>query len=132
MRAAADLRTHEREIARQGEAQRFEAALQRALELVDDEGEIIEVARLALEIATGPSDGELLLADSSQANLRRVIATDNHSGGCPVRSPKACAAVRRGQTLTFNSSEDLDACPRLREHPQAPCAAVCTPLSLMG
>lgn len=132
MRAAADMRAHGFEIARKGEAQRFEAALQRALELVDDEGEIIEVARLALEIATGPSDGELLLADSSQANLRRVIATDNHSGGCPVRSLKACAAVRRGQTLTFHSSEDLDACPRLREHPQAPCAAVCTPVSVMG
>jgi diguanylate cyclase (GGDEF)-like protein len=50
---------------------------------------------------------------------------------CPVESPRDCVAVRRGQTLTFADSEELDACPYLRGRGTA-CSAVCVPVNVLG
>jgi diguanylate cyclase (GGDEF)-like protein len=76
---------------------------------------------------------ELLLSDSSRAHLERAAA---HPGlgapGCPVESPFACVAVRRGNPVVFDSSEALNACPKLRSRPGGPCSAVCVPISFMG
>ncbi len=76
---------------------------------------------------------ELLLSDSSRAHLEQV-AVNPASGGpaCPVESPFACVAVRRGNPLVFESSEALNACPKLRGRAEGACSAVCVPISFMG
>jgi diguanylate cyclase (GGDEF)-like protein len=76
---------------------------------------------------------ELLLADSSQANLER--ATEHPvtgAPGCTVDSPFGCVAVRRGSTVVFRDSTDLDTCPKLVGRSQAQTCAVCVPVSFMG
>lgn len=112
---------------------RFDAQLQRALDLIDREHEVFEVANRAIVQALPGQAAELLLADSSNAHLRRVLHSPSLTeDGCEVESPKQCAAVRRGRTLTFESSEALDACPKLRHRASGPCSAVCAPVTVMG
>jgi diguanylate cyclase (GGDEF)-like protein len=40
--------------------------------------------------------------------------------------------VRRGHPVVFESSEALNACPKLRDRERGPCSAVCVPISFMG
>ncbi len=115
------------------ELSHFDSEFQRALDMTDTEKEALDIVELSLEMIVPGLSAELLLADNNQATLHRVAASRGLPvPGCPVSSPKACSAIRRGQTLRFSSSEALDACPRLREHSHRPCGATCTPLNVMG
>ena len=51
---------------------------------------------------------------------------------CPVSSPGACAAIRRTQTQVYESSRMLNVCPKLPEHPEGSCSAVCVPVAFKG
>jgi diguanylate cyclase (GGDEF)-like protein len=98
-----------------------------------EEGCYTATAR-ALALAAPDSPSELLLADSSEAHVK--LAVGNSGDGtlpeCPVSSPRDCPAVSRGQTLTFSSDEDLDACPHLRDRRSERCSAVCVPVNVGG
>jgi diguanylate cyclase (GGDEF)-like protein len=52
--------------------------------------------------------------------------------GCPVQTPYECVAVRRGTAAVFESSETLDACPKLRGRAAGPVSAACIPVTFMG
>lgn len=93
----------------------FGTQLSEAFEMVDEEEAAYEVVERAIEEISVTTPAELLLADSSRAHLRRVASSPQAgSPGCPVESPFACVAVRRGQPVAFDSSEALNACPKLR------------------
>jgi len=49
-----------------------------------------------------------------------------------VRAPSSCVAIRRGSTVTYADSEQLNACPYLRGRQSSGLAATCVPLSFMG
>ncbi|HEY4332440.1 MAG TPA: sensor domain-containing diguanylate cyclase, partial [Ilumatobacteraceae bacterium] len=124
-----------RELQLIGEAQRqeFEASLHRALEMASTEEGVYRATAKAVLAAT-TLDAELLLADSSEAHLKRAVAIggeDRHAR-CGVIEPRDCPAIRRAQTLMFASSEHLDACPHLENRSTGPCAAVCVPVSVGG
>ncbi len=119
------------------EAQRreFERRLIRALEMSGDEHAAFDVIERGLATAVSSWPVELLLADNSHAHLARVVTTlpeGTTEPGCTVASPDECIAARRAQTQIFPDSEDLDACPLLRERPSGRCSAVCVPVSIMG
>ncbi len=81
----------------------------------------------------GERDAELLLADSSEAHLKRALTLiEDGPAACGVVSPHDCPAVRRAQTLVFRNSEDLDACPHLQGRPTGPLSATCVPMSVGG
>jgi diguanylate cyclase (GGDEF)-like protein/PAS domain S-box-containing protein len=111
----------------------FANQLSEAMEMADDEHEVFNVVeRGMVEIEEG-TPMELLLSDSSRANLGRVASNpDREPPACPVKSPFSCVAVRRGTAVVFDSSEDLNACPHLRGRASGPCSAVCVPVSFMG
>ena len=123
-----------RPLRRAGGREAFRRSFQEALEMADTEDEALEVAGRALGQACSEVPAELLLADSSEAHLHRaLIAGPDPAGpGCPVDVPRGCAAVRRGQTTVFPSSEAVGACPKLRDRPGGPCSAVCTPVTVLG
>jgi diguanylate cyclase (GGDEF)-like protein len=126
---------HEESVVREASRHQFASSLQDALEMVETEHQALRVVERALgEIA--PSPGELLLADSSRAHLRRVVeAVPLGASGppaCPVATPWSCPAVRRGQTLRFASSDVLAACPKLRDREAGACSATCVPVSVLG
>jgi diguanylate cyclase (GGDEF)-like protein len=113
--------------------QRFASELAEALDGVDSEAEAFGVIERAMGHAAGGRPMELLLADSSEAQVQRVaISRAGGAAGCPVESPWSCLAVRRGTPLTFPTSEALNACPKLREHDTAPLSATCVPVTFMG
>lgn len=112
-----------------------ESRLNAALEMVDDEDGVLEVARMAMEYVLPDQRIQFLLADNSRAHLRTAVET---SGGkqdpssCNVGAPMSCVAVRRGRAMDFRTSDALDACPRLRGRPEGACAAVCVPVTVSG
>lgn len=123
-----------RPLRRAGADQAFRRRFQDALEMADDEDEALSTLARSLDAAHPGVPSELLLADSSQAHLHRaVLAGPDPAGpGCPVDAPHGCAAVRRGQTTVFGSSEEVGACPKLRGRPAGACSAICTPVTVLG
>lgn len=128
--------TAERETRLQAEAenQEFSARLHRALEMAPTEDTAYRATARALERGVPRLGCEVLLADSSNAHLKRavVVGGEGSKARCDVSSPRDCPAIRRAQTLVFGSSEDLDACPYLAERPGGACAAACVPMSVGG
>jgi len=125
--------TLEQELTRQAQRDSFGSKLGEALEMADDErGTYDVVSRAMAEISTA-SPMELLLSDSSRAHLEQAaVNPEAGAPGCPVESPFSCFAVRRGSAIVFESSEALNACPKLRNREGGPCSAVCVPISFMG
>lgn len=114
----------------------FDRQLHTALEMAETEtGSYLVVARASQGIGL-QGHLQLLLADSSQAHLKLAVdEAESAVPGCAVGAPFQCPAIRRGQTLTFPSSTELDACPQLSrrvEPGQPPLAAVCVPLNVVG
>jgi diguanylate cyclase (GGDEF)-like protein len=113
--------------------QEFEAVLHRALEMAGTEEGAYRTTLKALKAARPAGDAELLLADSSQAHLKRVLAVQSDGpAACGVVAPRDCPAVRRATTLTFRSSDDLDACPFLDGRPDGSMSASCVPMNVGG
>ena len=123
-----------RPLRRSSASESYRRRFQRALEMADTEEEALGVVERSLRHACSGLPVELLLADSSQAHLKRALVVDPDEGapGCPVDAPRSCESVRSGQTTTFTSSETIDACPKLRGRPTGPCSAVCTPVTILG
>ncbi|MGB9376221.1 MAG: GGDEF domain-containing protein [Mycobacteriales bacterium] len=120
-------------IEREAERDQFQNRLTDAFDMAGSEGDALGVVRSALVSMADVGATELLLADSSHAHL--TTAADHPvagSPGCPVQYPADCPAVRRGQTLVFPSSEEINACPKLRNRPSGPTGAVCVPITFMG
>jgi len=125
----------ERALERDSRRREFERQLGRALEMADDELSAFDVVSRAMRSIAPETPTELLLADNSHAHLERVVTVapeGEDAPGCPVGSPDRCVAARRAQTQVFTDSEDLDACPMLRDRAIGRCSAVCVPVSIMG
>ncbi len=118
----------------QARRQEFESRLGNALEMAEDEAEVIDVIEHAITTVLPTHPAELLLADNSHAHLLRMahVSPTGEPPGCTVTSPDHCPAARRAQTQQFASSEQLDACPKLRGRPGDAVSAVCVPVSIMG
>ena len=114
--------------------QEFEARLHRALEMAPTEDAAYRATGKALHVGVPSLGAEVLLADSSDAHLKRAVAVggDDSRAACGVASPRDCPAIRRAQTLQFASSEALDACPHLENRPGGSCSATCVPVSVGG
>jgi diguanylate cyclase (GGDEF)-like protein/PAS domain S-box-containing protein len=123
----------EQELTLQAQRDNFGAKLVEALEMADDEAATHDVVARAMHEIADATPMELLLSDSSRAHLERVAVNEGADPpACPVESPFACVAVRRGNPVVFESSEALNACPKLRDRANGPCSAVCVPISFMG
>jgi diguanylate cyclase (GGDEF)-like protein len=131
------VRTAEREAAErntQVRRQRFESRLANALDMSEGEPEVIDVIERSFTSVLPDAPVELLLADNSHAHLLRMasVTPTGEVPGCGVDSPDHCPAARRAQVQRFSDSEELDACPKLRNRPQGNISALCVPVSIMG
>ncbi|HVA07681.1 MAG TPA: GGDEF domain-containing protein, partial [Acidimicrobiales bacterium] len=118
----------------QARRQQFESRLANALDMAEGEPEVIDVIERSLLSVVPDSPAELLLADNSHAHLLRMasVSTTGEPPGCDVDSPDRCPAARRAQVQRFSDSDDLDACPKLRNRAQGRLSATCVPVSIMG
>ena len=104
-----------------------------AFDMADDEEAAREVVARAMTQVDPDLPMELLLADSSKAHLTRAAEHPGRGASCcPVATPFECVAVRRGSAVTFSDSEDLHACPKLRDREAGPVSAACVPITFMG
>jgi diguanylate cyclase (GGDEF)-like protein len=113
----------------------FDAKLHRAFEIAHTEGEVTALLQRVLGSSMEGCAAELLLAESSDAPLKRMVAVAGRQKSppqCPVASAGECVAARQGQTLVFSSSDEIDACPKLANRPHGPCTAVCVPVAVSG
>ena len=123
----------ERDLSESARRRDFETGLGNALDMADSELRVMSVAKRALSSVVTDGLVEVLLADNSQAHLKRALVTGaREDAGCSVESPDRCVAARRGQTQLFGDSDSIDACPYLLDRPMGRCAAVCVPVSIMG
>lgn len=118
----------------QVQRQRFESRLANALDMAEGEPEVIDVIERSFSTVLPGAPVELLLADNSHAHLHRMaaVAPDGKPPCCDVDSPDRCPAARRAQIQEFTDSEELDACPKLRNRPEGKLSALCVPVSIMG
>lgn len=116
------------------ERQEFDSRVSRAMDMAGTEATAHHATERALTRGTPRLAAELLLADSSDANLHRAAhaAPDGSAPGCTVTTPRDCPAIRRSQTLLFTSGEEIDACPHLAGRPDGDRAAACVPVSVGG
>jgi diguanylate cyclase (GGDEF)-like protein len=132
-RMAASLESTMTDLARDRSRAEFASKVQSALEMVDSEAEVHQTVARAMGAVSPDLRMELLLADSSQANLERAAEHPQAGApGCRVDSPFGCVAVRRGSTVVFADSDDLDTCPKLLGRSEEAVCAVCVPVSFMG
>lgn len=104
-----------------------------ALDLVETEGEAHQVAERALQLIDPDVPVEFLLSPHGSRELLRVAWNRSLDPPmCPVLSTDACPAIRRGQIAVWESSESINACPKLRDRPVGPCSAVCVPVTVSG
>jgi diguanylate cyclase (GGDEF)-like protein len=134
IQSGSEAAAHERVMQAEARRRSFESRLSRALEMAEDDTDALDVVARAMKAAVPDGPVERLLADNSHAHLERVVvsAADGVAPGCPVDSPDGCVAGRRAQTQVFVDSEDLDACPMLRNREIGRCSAACVPVSIMG
>jgi diguanylate cyclase (GGDEF)-like protein len=130
--ANADRQTEIRDA--QVQRQRFESRLANALDMAEGEPEVIDVIERSFSHILPDAPVELLLADNSHAHLHRMAAVgpNGEPPCCAVDSPDRCPAARRAQIQAFSDSDNLDACPKLRNRPQGRLSALCVPVSIMG
>jgi diguanylate cyclase (GGDEF)-like protein len=115
------------------EFQTYRNNLAEALDTTTNKDEVLAAVGRAFMDVIPEHRAELLLTDASQAHLRRAQASPERGpADCPVDSPDQCAALRRGQTMTYESSRGLNVCPKLPEHQDTPCSAVCVPVTFNG
>jgi len=122
----------ERERSEREAEDRYVAEIQAGMENLDAEPDVMRLVGRAFHSVSSTANVELLLADSSEAHLRRAaVSNADVDRGCDVETPFDCPAVRNGRASTFRSSRALDACPRLADRKEA-CAAHCVPVNFMG
>jgi diguanylate cyclase (GGDEF)-like protein len=114
--------------------QEFHARLHRALEMANVEDAAYKVAQRAMQLLVPDTSAHLMLADSSEAQLKLAIEATSATGvgGCGVVSPHDCPAIRKGQTAVYPDDRELDACPWLVGRAEGPTGAVCIPVSTIG
>jgi diguanylate cyclase (GGDEF)-like protein len=113
--------------------QEFGNRLERAVEHLDTEQELTDVVSRAMSAVDPNLPMELLIADSSESHVSRICASETAgAANCPVVSPWGCPAVRTGRVLVATSSENIDACPKLRNRDGGPHSGVCVPVTFMG
>ena len=123
----------ERQLTEQARRDTFSGQLVEALEMADDEASAYEVTERAMVEIDPGTPMELLVSDSSRAHLKPAASSPTAGApSCPVESPFACVAVRRGNPVVFEDSDALNACPNLRDRSSGACSAVCVPISFMG
>ena len=113
----------------------FDRRVQRALQLIETEREVLEVVHDALDQVLGRERrAELIMADSSRSKVKRLASSSKAEQwhGCQVATPQGCPTMRRNTRMVFESNRTFEACPHFRHDEDEPCSATCIPVSVMG
>jgi diguanylate cyclase (GGDEF)-like protein len=113
----------------------FDRRMQRALQLIETEPEVLDIVHDALDQVLGSQRrAELIVADSSRSKVKRLTSSSQGEQwqGCQVETPQDCPTMRRNTRMVFRSNRSFEACPHLRHDEDEACSATCVPVSVMG
>ena len=118
----------------QAKRQEFESRLANAMDMAEDEAEVIDVIERSMAATLPAAAAELCWPTTAMPTCCawQALPPTGDAPGCGVSSPDHCPAARRSQVQHFTNSDALDACPKLRGRPQGTVSAVCVPVSIMG
>ncbi|MEE8600795.1 diguanylate cyclase [Euzebya tangerina] len=106
-----------------------------AVELAETEADVVDVVALAHETSTGIGDVDLLLSDAAESDTLLPVLTQSPNQ-CGIREVGSCPALRRGQTMTFDTPTELGACAQFRrdarELDRDDLRCACVPLTFLG
>ena len=126
---------HDRDDERERQMRRtdLESRVQRGLEMTRTEEGTYSVVASAVGRTVPGRGAELLVADSSRAHFRQVLDLGLGTDACSVEQRRReCPATHAGVIRVFPSSNDIDACPFLRDGQSEACSAACLPVSAAG
>lgn len=115
------------------ERHRLAGEISKALEMPDDETELVRTVERVLAAIDEGEPAELRLADSSRSHLELAAFTPGHPPpGCGVMEPPQCRALHQGRSLAFTSTAEMAVCPYLGERRGGPASSVCVPVGYAG
>jgi len=129
-----ELRTREETLVRDHERQATARRIEKAFDLAANEEQVLEVVARALGESSDGHRSEFLAATGPKGAISTVGASGEEPSvaGCGVGTLNDCPAIMAGIRLDFESGEDIDACPHLRDREGGPCSATCIPVSFSG
>jgi diguanylate cyclase (GGDEF)-like protein len=135
--AAAEALSEKQAVEMRAESRRneFDSEIRRAFHMARSEELALDVVRRAAPRVVPDAAMELLLADSSEAHLRRVVGVRDAEGQhpeCTVGTPFSCPAISDGSSMSFANSRDLDTCPHLQGRRTEDVSATCVPVMFLG
>ena len=111
----------------------FSLQLRDAVDLTDNEPDLVATVLQAVDAGGVPGSPELLLTQEGQGLLPIAGLQAN---SCSVGTADGCPALRRGRTMSFPSSHELGACIHLRRDAAAAgderVSSVCVPVTFLG
>lgn len=129
----AEVRSRESELQAQIDSRREDGQILRALSMAQDKPAVLSTTSRTLQLIFPNNKAEILLGDSSRANLHVAASSPVDQGpGCTVTTPAGCPAVLHGHPLTFPESQAIDACPHLANRSEESISAVCVPINVLG
>ncbi|MCP5025289.1 MAG: GGDEF domain-containing protein [Actinomycetia bacterium] len=108
----------------------FSGRLARALDRTSSPDELRAVLGDALA-RMGTARAELLVASQADGLLETIAGTQADRL-CPVSAASDCPAISHGRSLGQDHSDELDACPHLKNRVDGPHAALCVPVFVGG
>ena len=128
-----NLRQREQVMRNESRRQELEGRLHRALEMADEEPHALTVITRAMaEIVPSVPVQFLTTGDGTQTLDHAGDSDGTAPSHCPIDHTHGCVAIKNGRPMTFETSEALDACPKLRGRAEGPISAACVPVMFNG
>jgi diguanylate cyclase (GGDEF)-like protein len=128
-----NLRQRELVMREESRRQELEGRLHRALEMADEESTALTVVTRAMsEIVPSVPVQFLMTGDGNQKLAHAADSAGTAPSHCSVDNTQGCVAIKNGRPMTFETSEALDACPKLRDRACGPISAACVPVMFNG
>ena len=112
--------------------QEFNLRFARGLRLRLTNEQVVQYLAQGVHLIAPDAEAQVLFASNGDALDERAVVGPGTRPGCDVTHGDLCPAVVHGDTLHFDNSTLLDACPHLTNRPTGTCAAVCVPLARDG
>jgi len=110
----------------------FNLRFARGLRLRLTNEQVVQYLGQGVHLIAPEAEAQVLLATHGAELDERAAVGQGTRPGCGVTHADLCPAVVQGETLHFDNSTFLDACPHLSDRPTGACAAVCVPLERTG
>jgi hypothetical protein len=110
----------------------FNERFERGLRFRLTEQQVIEYLGQGVQMIAPEAEAHVLIGDEGSSLTEMAAVGQQTRAGCGVADTDMCPAIVQNETLRFDNSTFLDACPFLSARASGACAAVCVPIGETG